>query len=148
MTGLKCLRVLSGLLFFFWLLSFLGHQQAFFSLNGWFDAKAYQEVQRQQNLAPAPIGWSILYLAGQNAQAFQALYFGSLAVLLLFTLGVATRLTSACAWVIVVSFLANPATSYEGDYLLGILAFYLMIGHLTAGQWSGNLSPQIGRAHV
>jgi hypothetical protein len=139
-TGLKCLRVLSGLVFCFWLLSFLGHQQEFFSLNGWFDADAYKEVLRQQNLAPAPIGWSILYLAGENAPAFQALYWSSLAVLLLFTLGVATRLTSVLTWIIVVSFLANPATSYEGDYLLGILAFYLMLGHLLVGQWSGNLS--------
>ena len=30
---------------------------------------------------------------------------------------------------------ASPrrATSYEGDYLLGILAFYMMLGHLLVG---------------
>jgi hypothetical protein len=128
------------LLFIAWLLSFLGHQAEFFSLNGWFDVEAYREVQRTQNLAPAPIGWSLLYLAGENAQTFQMMYWGSLAVLTLFTLGIATRITGILTWVIVVSFLANPATSYEGDYLLGILAFYMMIGHLLVGQWNGNLT--------
>jgi hypothetical protein len=139
-TGLQCLRFLSGMLFFAWLVSFLGHQVEFFSLNGWFDAEAYREVQRQQNLAPAPIGWSMLYLAGDNVQLFQAMYWGSLATLGFFTLGIATRITGVLTWVVVVSFLANPATSYEGDYLLGILAFYLMVGHLLVGQLHGNLS--------
>jgi hypothetical protein len=139
-TGLQCLRVLSGLLFFGWLMSFVGHQVELFSLNGWLDTETLRELRRQQDLAPVPIGWSMLYLAGENIALFQAMYWGSLAVLALFTLGIATRLTGVLAWVIVVSFLANPATSYEGDYLLGILAFYLMIGHLLVGQWQGKLS--------
>jgi len=139
-TGMQCLRIGSGLLFLAWLLSFAGHQVELFSLNGWLDRKALEEMGRQENLAPVPIGWSILYLAGDSVALFQALYWGSLAVLALFTLGVATRFTGVLTWVIVVSFFANPATSYEGDYLLGILAFYLMIGHLLVGQWQGNLS--------
>ena len=139
-TGMQCLRIGSGLLFLAWLLSFAGHQVELFSLNGWLDRKALEEMGRQENLAPVPIGWSILYLAGDSVALFQALYWGSLAVLALFTLGVATRITGVLTWVIVVSFFANPATSYEGDYLLGILAFYLMIGHLLVGQWQGNLS--------
>ena len=146
--GMRSLRLLAGLLFFAWLASFLGHQAEIFSMNGWLDLEATTEVQRQAQLAERegqpspvpPIGWSMLYLAGNNGSLFQALYFGSLAVLLLFTLGVATRITAPVTWVIVVSFLGNPAISYEGDYLLGILAFYLMIGHLIVGQWSGHLS--------
>jgi hypothetical protein len=139
-TGMQCLRFGSGLLFLAWLVSFVGHQVELFSLNGWLDRKALEEMGRQENLAPVPIGWSILYLAGDSVALFQALYWGSLAVLALFTLGIATRITGVLTWVIVVSFFANPATSYEGDYLLGILAFYLMIGHLLVGQWHGNLS--------
>jgi hypothetical protein len=139
LLGIRCLRFLAGLLFFVWLVSFLGHQTEFFSLSGWVDLKTVEEGQRQPDVAPM-IGWSILYLAGDNLQVFQSIYFGSLAVLALFTLGVATRITAPLTWVIVVSFLANPATSYEGDYLLGILAFYLMIGHLIVGQWSGELT--------
>jgi hypothetical protein len=140
-TGLHALRVLCGLLFCFWLLSFLGHQQAFFSLNGWIDREALIEMQRQPNLTSAPIGWSILFLAENSPARFEALYWSSLAILALFTLGVATRVTGVLSWVVVVSFLANPATSYEGDYLLGILAFYLMLGYLLLGLWNGQLSP-------
>src|SRR5437868_11846064 len=43
--GMQCLRVLSGLLFLFWLLSFLGHQAAFFSFGGWIDMQAYLDIQ-------------------------------------------------------------------------------------------------------
>ncbi len=140
MTGLRVLRVLSGLLFCAWLLSFLGHQAEFFSLNGWLDARGYQDVQRQPSMG-APVGWSLLFLAGESPRAFQTLYWLSVAMLVLFTLGIATRVTAAYAWFTVVSFLANPVISYEGDYLLAILAFYLMVGHLLAGFWNGNLSP-------
>src|SRR4029077_8823466 len=102
------LRILSGLLFCVWLLSFLGQQKEFFSLNGWFDRPAYEEVMRrqrendkamregrapQQPLAPAPIGWSVLYLAGNNDQNFQGLYWASVVVLVLFTLGIGARTT-------------------------------------------------------
>jgi hypothetical protein len=155
-TGMKVVRVLSGLLFCAWLLSFLGHQAELFSLNGFFDDPAYKETIRRQRLAerppmpgvdlpqpsiaPAPIGWSMLYLAGTSDQAFQVLYWASLVVLVLFTLGIGARVTGILTWIVVVSFLANPATSYEADYLLGILAFYLMLGHLFSGVWNGNRS--------
>src|SRR5205807_9315609 len=62
------------------------------------------------------------------------------AVLGLFTLGVGTRMTSVLTWLIVASFLASPAASFEADYLLNILALYLMLGHLLLGQWSRRLS--------
>ena len=141
-TGLQVLRVLSGLLFSFWLLSFLGHQEGFFSLTGWFDLQGYESVQRQgqQEALAGPIDWSLLYIAGESRATFQVLYWFAVAVMLLFTLGVATRIMGICVWLLVVSFLANPAASFEGDYLLGVLAFHLMIGHLLLGQWNGNLS--------
>ncbi len=50
-TGMKVLRVLSGLLFLAWLLSFLGHQGEFFSLNGFFDKPAYEETLPPQQPA-------------------------------------------------------------------------------------------------
>jgi hypothetical protein len=140
------LRVMGGLLIFAWAIAFAGQHEAFFSLEGWFDKEAYLEVARyreanQRDLAPVPIGWSIFYLAGDNAALFDSLYWGSLAVIALFTLGIATRLTGVLTWVIVVSFLANPATSYDADYLVAILAFYLMIGYLLLGFWNRRLTP-------
>ncbi|MBI2803546.1 MAG: hypothetical protein HYX68_01015 [Planctomycetes bacterium] len=140
LTGLRFLRVCAGVLFCAWLLSFLGHQAEFFSLNGWLDEQGYREIQRQQPLGPAPVGWSIVFLAGQNEGAFQTIYGLSVAVVILFTLGIATRVTGVLTWVVVVSFLVNPVINYEGDYLLGVLAFYLMLGHLLTGQVNGGLT--------
>jgi hypothetical protein len=141
-VGLHVLRVLAGLLFLAWLLPFMGHEQAFFGTQGWFDLAAYREAGRLPPDAapPVPLGWSALYLCGANTALLRAAYWLSITVLALFTLGVATRLTAVLAWVIVVSFAANPAMSYDADALLGIFAFYLMVGYLLFGLWGGNLS--------
>jgi hypothetical protein len=140
-TGLQVLRILSGCLFAFWLLSFLGHQEGFFSQRGFLDTEGIRELQakRQQEALPAPLGWSALYLAGENSALFQSMYWGAILSFVLFALGVATRLTSVLSWVAIASFLANPAITYEGDFLLGILAFHLMVGHVLLGQWNGDL---------
>ena len=68
-------------------------------------------------------------MLGNNRTLINAFYYSSLGVLALFTLGIATRLTAPLTWVVVCSFLSNPATLYEGDFLLVILAFYLMVGY-------------------
>jgi hypothetical protein len=139
---LHVLRVLAGLLFLGWLLGFAGYQQDLFGVDGWFDAQAYREAGRLSVNTPAPVSWSLLYLCGHNAALLHAIYWGGVGVLVLFTLGVATRITSVLTWVVVASFLANPATSFDADYLLNVIAFYLMIGYLLLGQWSGHLSPR------
>jgi hypothetical protein len=142
-TGFTVLRVMSGLLFAFWLLSFLGHQDGFFSLNGWIDLQTLNAIQKhqlamenQQETLTTPIGWSLLFAVGQDSALLHATYWSAIAVFVLFAFGVATRLTSVLSWVLVVSFLAGPGITYEGDYLLAILAFYLMVGHLFLHQWS------------
>jgi hypothetical protein len=136
--GLHVLRVLAGLLFLGWLLPFAGHEVGFFGTEGWFDLEAYRDAGRLTGLdtPPVPLGWSALYLVGGNTALLHLAYWVSLGVLVLFTLGLWTRVTSVLTWVIVVSFAANPALSYDADSLLGILAFYLMIGYLLLGQWS------------
>ncbi len=140
-TGLHCIRFLAGLLFLSWLLPVTSERAALFSLSGWFDRQAYLAASRlPENALPVPIGWSLTYLAGENAAAFEVLWWGSIAVLVLFTLGVATRLTAPLTWLIVVSFIASPASHADTDYVLGILAFYLMIGYLLLGQWGRPLS--------
>lgn len=139
-VGMHVVRVLAGLLFIGWLLAFAGYQEGLFSLQGWFDAQAYKEAARIPGGPPAPFNWSILYLCGTNAALFHGVYWASIGILFLFTLGLATRITSVLTWIIVVSFVANPAISYGGDYLLVILAFYLMIGYVLYRQWSGQPS--------
>jgi hypothetical protein len=139
--GLHCLRVLAGLLFLGWLLPLAGDLEGLFGMQGWFDREAYAEVARLPQGSPLSIsGWSFLYFAGSDPTLLQAAYWGSIAILVLFTLGVWTRLTAVLTWVIVASFLASPAARYDADYLLALLAFYLMIGYLLLGQWSRPLS--------
>lgn len=140
-ASLHRLRLLTGVVMCGWILSFAGQQQAFFSLEGWFDKTAYVEANRPDAPSPVPIGWSIFYLAGGDRALFDVLYWGSLAIVAMFTLGLATRLTGILTWVIVVSFLGNPASSYDADFLLGILAFYLMIGYVLLGLRNGRLTP-------
>jgi hypothetical protein len=135
-VGLNVLRVLAGLLFLGWLLSFMGRQEEFFGLSGWFDLQAMKEGSQLPDGMPAPAGWSLIDACGTNAGLIQTFYWVSVGVVVLFTLGVAPRLTSILTWVVVVSFIGNPVTSDGADYLLGILAFYLMIGNVLLGQWS------------
>ena len=139
--GLHAVRVLAGLLFIGWLLPFAGHVEAFFGLQGWFDTQAYVDAGRLPEGPPQPINWSILYLAGSNPAFLNLLYWVSILILALFTLGVCTRITAVLTWVIVVSFTANPVTLYDADTLLVILAFYLMIGYVFLGQWEAWLPP-------
>jgi hypothetical protein len=140
-TGLHVVRVAAGLLFIGWLLSYAGQIDQMLSMEGWFDRQAYMEASRMREGLPVPIGWSLLYAVGTNTALVHGLYWGALGVLGLFTLGLATRITGALTWVLVVSFFANPATRSEADYLVGILAFYLMIAYLLLGQWSCALTP-------
>jgi hypothetical protein len=139
-AGLHVLRILAGLLFLGWLLPLAGHREALFGLEGYFDRQAYLEMRQLVDGPPVPIGWSLLYWVGSNPAVLDAFYWGVIALLVLFTLGIATRVTAVAAWLIVVSCLASPVTRFEADYLLGMLAFYLMIGYLLLGQWDGNLS--------
>ncbi len=81
--------------------------------------------------------WSLAYLCGDNVALLNALWFAALGVFVLFMLGIATRITSVLTWLFVVSFVANPATLFDADWLLVILAFYLMVGYVLLGQWNG-----------
>jgi hypothetical protein len=143
-AGLHVTRILCGLLFAFWLLTYAGHVADFFGLGGWFDVQAYRETARMPGGPPAPFNWSLLYLVGHDEALLGATYWISIAVVLLFAAGVATRITSVLTWVVVVSFIANPAITYDADYLLVILAFYPMLGYLLYRQWSRPLTT-VGR---
>jgi hypothetical protein len=139
--GLHVLRVLAGLLFLCWLLPFSGQLDALFGLQGWFDLMAYHEAGRLPGAPMAPVSWSLVYLVGTDPAGLAALYWASVAVLALFTLGVCPRVTGVLTWVIVASFTANPATAYDADVLLAILAMYLAVGYLGLAQRGPGISP-------
>lgn len=140
-TGLHWIRFLTGLLLLAWLLPLSGQRDAFFGLGGWFDRAAISEANRLPGGAPvAPGAWSLVYLCGSDPTMLAILWWGSIGVLCLFTLGIWTRLTAVLTWIVVVSFQANPALQFDADPLLAVLAFYLMIGYAFYGQWSRDLS--------
>jgi hypothetical protein len=141
-TGLHVLRVLTGLLCLLWLLPLAGHIDSFYGLAGWFDAQAFRDAAKLPELDRGlPNGdWGIQYLAGTNPTALTVIYWTAIGVLVLFTLGIATRITSVLTWVIVVSFLSNPAMEYDADAFLAMFAFYLMVGYLFMGLMHGGLS--------
>jgi hypothetical protein len=133
-VALHVVRVAAGLLFLAWLLPFAGRLDSFFGLAGWLDRQAYTDLARlPEDMAPQ-FGWSAVYLTGTNPTALAALYWASVAAIVLFTLGVATRVTSVLTWVAVASFTTNPVFEYDADVLLAILSFYLMIGYVFLGQ--------------
>lgn len=133
-VGLHAVRLLTGLLFIAWLLPFAGHQDALFGLKGWFDLGAYKEASHLPDGPPQPFSWSVLYLCGSDPTLLAIAYWAAIGIFALFSLGIWTRLTAVLSWVMVVSFTANPASPYDGDALLAILAFYLMIGYLLLDQ--------------
>jgi hypothetical protein len=140
-AGLHALRILAGLLFLAWLLSFAGQQQAMFGLGGWFDRQAYLEMGRLPGGPPQPLGWSVLYLTGDRSWMLTAIYLSALAVFVLFTLGLFVRVTGILCWVAVVSFTTSLVIETAADYWLAMLAFYLMIGYLFLGKSQRQQSP-------
>jgi hypothetical protein len=152
-VGLHAIRFLTGILLVFWLITFAGNQTSFFGLGGWVDRESASGLTRAflnpegrdldaiVNLPEAfRSGWSILYLFGSNPTWVHIVYWSSIILFLLFALGLWTRITSVLTWVLVVSFIANPVTRLEAEPLLGVLAFYLMIGYLLLGQWNRDVS--------
>jgi hypothetical protein len=133
--ALHRIRFLAGLLFLSWLLPLIGHQTGLFSLSGWLDDLGYREVAALPGAPAHRVGWSLVYLFGTSTAAFHVFWWLAIAVLVLFTLGVATRVTAVLTWLVVASLLATPA-SFDADFLLAMLAFYLMIGYMFLGVWS------------
>ncbi len=138
--GLHAVRVAVGLLFLAWLVPLGGHRDALFGLGGWFDRQAFADAAALPDGPPKPLGWSALYLGDGGTGVVAAVYFGTLAVLVLFTLGVWVRLTAVLTWVAVASLTAHPAAEPDADVLLPILAFYLMVGYVLIGQRAAGLS--------
>lgn len=127
--ALHVIRMAAGALFLFWLLPFAGQIKAMFGMQGWLDLQAYEELVRLTD-SPIMLNWSLVYLFANNQDMLDWLYWGTIVVLALFTLGVATRVTAILTWVMMTSFTVNPAIYFEADCILHILAFYLMIGYV------------------
>jgi sulfite exporter TauE/SafE len=139
--GLHVVRFFAGIFFLASLLPFAGHYAEMFGVGGWLDVQGYREIARLPDGPPVPLSWSIYYLCGSNPVLLGVVYWSSIAVLVLFTLGIWPRLTSVLTWIALVSATANPAIAYDGDFLLTMPAFYLMVGYVLLGQGARGLSP-------
>jgi hypothetical protein len=139
-SSLHSLRFLTALLILLWLLPLAGELDAFFGLSGWLDTQAIAEVAAIPNSPIDARGWSLLYLVGDNPGALQAFFWGTVAVVVLFLLGIASRLTGVLTWLAVCSFSANPLIEGDADVFLRMVTFYLMIGYLFIGQGESGIS--------
>jgi hypothetical protein len=142
-VGLHGLRFLAGLLFLAWLLPAAGNVENYFGPQGWFDKEAAAEASRLPDSPPQLQSWSILELAGSDSRALRAVYWSSIGVLALFTLGIFPRVTAVLTWAVVTSFTANPALDLDAYALFHILALYLMVGYLLLGR-NGRRVPGVG----
>lgn len=132
--GLHVVRVLGCLLFLIWLLPLATSHEAFFGLNGWVSLDVFEKASAADVQSPVPLErWSIFYLCGESSGLLSAAYWGSVAVIVLFGLGIAPRLTGVLTWVAVLSCTANPIITTDVDVLMVIFAFYLMLGYLLMG---------------
>ncbi|HMF10938.1 MAG TPA: hypothetical protein VKE94_01495 [Gemmataceae bacterium] len=146
------MRLLTGSLLLAWLLlTFAGNLGSLVGLQGWVDSRAFGDAARlaeslglPKEQAPFVPSWSVLYWCTTSTSLAVA-FWASVATVASFTLGFCARVTGVLTWIVVASFTANPALEYEGDLLLLILSFYLMVGYLLMGQrtpgttWSNRL---------
>lgn len=144
-AGLHWLRFLAGVLFIYWLLPLGGDVDGLFGADGWFSRDAFKETRALRRTEDDPgvalTTWSVLFACGENSTMLHVVYWSAIGIFGLFALGIATRVTGVLTWVMVGSFLLNPAGSFDADFLLVIPALYLMLGYLFLGQWSRNLTP-------
>lgn len=131
--GLHVIRMLTGVLLLAWLLPLAGSLDSLFGMQGWFDEQAYKEAA-SMGITPKPIGWSLLFVFGTSAQNLALFYWASVAIIVLFTVGIASRVTAVLTWLIVASFTSNPAMEFDADPLFLMLTFYLMIAYVLFGQ--------------
>jgi hypothetical protein len=134
------------------LLTFAMQLSNFVGPEGWIDTPALKDVadlkenlQIPKDQPPFVPSWSLLYLCGTNSTALTALFWAAVVVVVLFAIGVLPRITGVLTWIAVASFTANPAFQYEGDALLLLLTFYLMVAYVLFGQrtpgisWAGHI---------
>jgi predicted DCC family thiol-disulfide oxidoreductase YuxK len=118
-TALGVIRVCVGLMAFWSLLVFGLDLHDYFGSEGWAEPAVIRSIQR-------PLTWSFWFLVPDGW--LRLVWCGALAVLLLYSAGVFSRVTAVLAWVIVVSTVRRlPIALYGFDQVLSALALYLAV---------------------
>lgn len=130
--GLHLIRALLGVVLILWWASFAGQHRALLGPEGWMDKEAYDEAARLPTGTPMPIGWSPLAIAN-GGWAVDLFWCTGFLILAAYTWGLAPRVLSILAWLVVVAGTSNPALTTDADAMLLMLALYVAIGYLFAG---------------
>jgi predicted DCC family thiol-disulfide oxidoreductase YuxK len=119
-TAVGVIRVVIGLLLL-WDLAVYGLDlHGFLGAHGWADPEIVRLFQRER----APYSWSFWLLVPDGL--LRPVWAACMAVLLLYTLGLFSRVTAVLAWVIVVSTVRRtPVTGFGFDQIVSTLALYL-----------------------
>lgn len=148
--ALHVVRFLLGVVILYWLASIGGQYRALVGLDGWLDRRGLVEVAQLPSAESRPLGWSPAYLA-RPGWLLTPLYFAGLLAAILFTLGIATRVTGIATWLTVITFSTSPVLWNGGDALLQMAIFYVALGCLldrieAIGRAPGSLlGPRDGR---
>ena len=118
-TSVGLVRIAAGILAFWSLLVFGLDLHEYFGSTGWAQPSLIRALER-------PLSWSFWFLVPDGL--LRPVWCGCLVVLLLFTLGVFSRLTAVLSWVIVISTIRRvPIALYGFDQVLSALLLYLAV---------------------
>lgn len=120
-TLLGLIRVCTGLMLVYTHLVWGLQLEAFFGPDAWLTPELVETMQRDQ------IVWSYWWYVPTDM--LWTAHYVSIAILTLFTLGVATRVTSILSFVVVISYInRTPCALYGLDQVNGFLTFYCCLG--------------------
>ena len=142
-TGLGLMRLLCGLLVVYVHLVYSYDLFSYLGPHAWMDQAAQNYVRKEADVYVPETTWTEMPRpSGEHGQYFWSIYYhvhdpswivvihvGILAVMLLFTAGLWTRVTSVLAWMGAIQYVQRLPTSMFGmDTMMIILLTYLMIG--------------------
>lgn len=116
------IRLLAGAMLLYTHLVWSRDLLAFFGPTPWLSLDALRTAN------PGSFAWSYLFYV-QSPSVLWTLHIAALVVLVMFTLGLFSRVTSVLAFVITISYAQRvPAALFGLDSINGLLALYLMLG--------------------
>ncbi|HBI46592.1 MAG TPA: hypothetical protein DDY78_27615 [Planctomycetales bacterium] len=143
-TGLGFMRILCGILVFYTTLTYSDDLLSYLGPHAWLDKTAQNHIRHEASIYYPENNWNEAPHASkeEHGEAVWSIFFhvddpfwvvvihiAILAVMLLFTVGLWTRVTSVLAWMGAMCYVQRlPTTNFGQDTMLIILMLYLMIG--------------------
>jgi hypothetical protein len=140
--SLGLLRVIGGLLLLYTHISYGFDLLSYVSPElGWLDGQATQFFRKEVPVQAFPTNWAdqpvevgkgafywSIYYHVQDPRWIYTIHYGFFAILVLFTIGLWTRVTTVLAWIISLCYIQRITNMLFGmDAMLAIFLFYMMI---------------------